>query len=163
MIYETAKILSSTKLFVPPPDKFHIGDFCLITVPELVLCEGSHVNAGTKIIGREKVVVGKYSVISYDCLLLTSTDCPKEALASDYLPEEQRKIYTAPISIGEHVFVGAKSIVMPGVTIFDGAVIGAGSYIDEDVKDWTVIYPHKKPTQRNQKSVMSYRSPDHPK
>jgi maltose O-acetyltransferase len=39
----------------------------------------------------------------------------------------------APVAIGRRVFIGAGSIVMPGVTIGDDAIIGAGSVVRDDV------------------------------
>ena len=42
------------------------------------------------------------------------------------------------IKIGNHVFLGANATVLPGVTIGDGAVIGAGSVVTRDVPAGTV-------------------------
>ena len=39
----------------------------------------------------------------------------------------------APIQIGDAVWIGGGSIVMPGVTIGDHTTIGAGSIVTEDV------------------------------
>lgn len=39
----------------------------------------------------------------------------------------------ARISIGNRVFIGADSVVLPGVTIGDDAIIGAGSVVTKDV------------------------------
>ena len=39
----------------------------------------------------------------------------------------------ANVSIGSNVFIGAHSIVMPGVTIGDNVIIGAGSIITRDI------------------------------
>jgi len=39
----------------------------------------------------------------------------------------------APVRIGSRVFLGADSLVLPGVTIGDGAVVGAGSVVTRDV------------------------------
>lgn len=39
----------------------------------------------------------------------------------------------APVTIGEHVYIGTDSLIMPGVTIGDGAIIGAGSLVTSDV------------------------------
>ncbi|HLP65528.1 MAG TPA: acyltransferase [Flavobacterium sp.] len=41
--------------------------------------------------------------------------------------------------IGNKVFLGAQSIVLPGITIGDGAIIGAGSVVTKDVKPYTVV------------------------
>jgi len=42
-------------------------------------------------------------------------------------------------SIGNDVFVGAPSTIMPGVTVGDGAVVGAGSVVTKDVAPGTVV------------------------
>ncbi|MED9951435.1 MAG: DapH/DapD/GlmU-related protein [Collinsella sp.] len=42
-------------------------------------------------------------------------------------------------SIGNDVFVGASSTIMPGVTVGDGAVVGAGSVVTKDVAPGTVV------------------------
>lgn len=43
------------------------------------------------------------------------------------------------ITIGSNVFIGAKALILPGISIGDGAVIGAGSVVTKDVEAWTVI------------------------
>jgi putative colanic acid biosynthesis acetyltransferase WcaF len=43
------------------------------------------------------------------------------------------------IMIGSDVFIGAKALVLPGVTVGDGAVIGAGSVVTKDVAPWTIV------------------------
>ena len=44
-----------------------------------------------------------------------------------------------PVTIGDNCFLGAGSIVMPGVTIGNHCVIGAGSVVTRDVADNTVV------------------------
>ena len=41
--------------------------------------------------------------------------------------------------IGNDVFVGASSIIMPGVTVGDGSIFGAGSVVTKDVAPGTVV------------------------
>ncbi|WP_311223306.1 MULTISPECIES: sugar O-acetyltransferase [unclassified Acidovorax] len=38
-----------------------------------------------------------------------------------------------PVRIGQHVWIGAGALLMPGVTVGDGALIGAGSVVTRDV------------------------------
>lgn len=46
---------------------------------------------------------------------------------------------TKPIAIGSCVWIATGAMVLPGVTIGDGAVIAAGSVVTQDVEPWTVV------------------------
>lgn len=43
------------------------------------------------------------------------------------------------VSIGNDVWIGMRSIIMPGVTIGNGVVIGAGAVVTKDVPDYAVV------------------------
>ena len=43
------------------------------------------------------------------------------------------------VRIGNNVFVGAHSVILPGVTIGDNAIIGAGSIVSRDVPENSVV------------------------
>lgn len=45
----------------------------------------------------------------------------------------------APIDVGEDAFIGARAFIMLGVTIGEGAVIGAASVVVKDVEPWSVV------------------------
>ena len=47
--------------------------------------------------------------------------------ARDHLP-----LQTAPIVIGAHAFIGVRALILPGVTIGERAVIGAGAVVSRD-------------------------------
>lgn len=48
-------------------------------------------------------------------------------------------LVTAPIEIGANAFVGVRALVMPGVTIGEGAVVGGGSVVTKSVAPWTIV------------------------
>ncbi len=50
------------------------------------------------------------------------------------------KEYGAPIKIGNNCWFGGNVIVLPGVTIGDGCVIGAGSVVTHDIPDGYLAY-----------------------
>lgn len=54
-------------------------------------------------------------------------------------PDDSRHHIVAPVSIGDNVFIGAGSIILPGVTIGSRVVVGAGSVVTKDVDDNTVV------------------------
>jgi acetyltransferase-like isoleucine patch superfamily enzyme len=57
---------------------------------------------------------------------------PVEPLGRRYQTPDWENI-SAPVLIGSDVFLGARSIVMKGVTIGSGSVIGAGSIVTKDI------------------------------
>lgn len=50
------------------------------------------------------------------------------------IPAEKKKVV-----IGDNVFIGADAIILPGVTIQDWVIVGAGSVVTKDVSSYTVI------------------------
>ena len=50
-------------------------------------------------------------------------------------PELRRKVaqFNIPIRIGNNVWIGAGTVVLPGITIGDNTVIGAGSVVTKDI------------------------------
>lgn len=50
-----------------------------------------------------------------------------------------RKHRIEEVRIGDNVFLGLGSIVLPGVKIGDGAIIGAGAVVTKDVEPYTVV------------------------
>ena len=45
----------------------------------------------------------------------------------------------APVRIGNDVWIGCLSIVLKGVTIGEGAIVGAGSVVSKDVPPFTIV------------------------
>ena len=50
------------------------------------------------------------------------------------------KTQTAPIIIGNNVWIGGGAVILPGVTIGDNVIIGAGSVVTKDIPDNVVAY-----------------------
>jgi acetyltransferase-like isoleucine patch superfamily enzyme len=115
-IYPTAEIADRTIGHIDAHENTFIGSQTFIACAYLKMEEGAHINAGAKLQGRGRIFMGKYSVIGYDALLMTSTDTPAGRM-SDFAPESERRIKTGDIVLEEESFVGSKAIIMPGVTI----------------------------------------------
>lgn len=46
---------------------------------------------------------------------------------------------SGPVSIGDHVWLAANAIILPGVKIGEGAVVGVGAIVTKDVPPWTIV------------------------
>ncbi len=77
----------------------------------------------------DKIRIGAYSTVSqYSFLCSASHDYTQEAMP----------LVTAPITIGERVWITADVFVGPGVTIGDGVVVTARSSVFSDIPSWMV-------------------------
>ena len=45
----------------------------------------------------------------------------------------------APVRIDDRAYIGSHSIILPGVTIGEGGVVGAGSVVTKDVEPYTLV------------------------
>lgn len=54
----------------------------------------------------------------------------------------RRPLVTAPIQIGDHVWVAAEALVLPGLSIGEGAVIGARAVVTRDMPAWSICAGH---------------------
>ena len=66
----------------------------------------------------------------------------------------------APVRIGARVFIGANATILPGVTVGDDAIIGAGSVVRRDVAPGTVVAGN--PAEDHGSRCTTCRSPCHP-
>ncbi len=57
----------------------------------------------------------------------------------DAIPGENRSTQTLPITIEDHVWIGAGAIILAGVTVGKGAVIGAGAVVTKNVAPRTLV------------------------
>lgn len=57
-----------------------------------------------------------------------------------HIPNTERKGYTrGSVRIGAYTFVGAGSVILPGVTIGKGCLIGTGSLVAKDIPDYSIV------------------------
>ncbi len=82
------------------------------------------------------IYIGEYAHITSGCRLL----CHQRDL-TNYRAGDNAALCgyrKGEIHIGKGVMVGMESTIMPGVTIGEGAIIGAGSLVVKDIPAWTV-------------------------
>ena len=76
-------------------------------------------------------------------------------MSGPMIPEDQKGMRSAPIVIGKDALIGINAVVLPGVTIGEGAIVGANSMVNRDVKDWEIVFgsPAKRVAMRPRVTV----------
>lgn len=92
---------------------------------------GNNVAIGdrTEIHAGREVTIGDNSLISWDCCIM---DRDYHKLMSD------TEVFK-PVHIGNNVWIGARALILKGITIGDGAVVAAGSVVTRDVPAKTIV------------------------
>jgi galactoside O-acetyltransferase len=117
-----------------------IDDFTIITAREPVRI-GSyiHISAFVFLAGQFGITVEDFANVSPRATLLSGNDDFSGAsLPGPLVPAEMRNVQGAPIHLARFSLLGAQSIVLPGVTMPEGAVVGALSLVKESPKPWTI-------------------------
>ena len=53
--------------------------------------------------------------------------------------DEKFLAVTAPVEVGDYVFIGPRAIILPGVKIGKGAVVGAGAVVTKDIGEFKIV------------------------
>ena len=82
------------------------------------------------------IYIGDHAHITGGCRLL----CHQRSLLHYRKGDDAAKLpyKLGEIHIGKGVMIGMESLIMPGVTIGDGAIIGAYSLVNKDIPAWTI-------------------------
>jgi len=95
-------------------DKSGIGDFCHL---------------------QGKVTIGKNVMIAPECAFLAES----HAIDDINIPMNEQGTESKEIIIGDDVWIGCRSIILPGVNIGTGSVIGAGAVVTKSVPEYAIV------------------------
>jgi acetyltransferase-like isoleucine patch superfamily enzyme len=121
-------------LHIAQPEEVELGDD--VSIAAFVHIWGA---GGVRVGAR--TMIGSHSAIS--------------SVTHDYESAEMWcTVVTKPVSIGSDVWLGAHCMILPGVTVGEGAVVGAGSVVTRDVEPMTVVagVPAREISRRPRKS-----------
>lgn len=114
-----------------------IGENCYIEPPLRSNWGGHHVHFGKNVyanfnltlVDDTHIYVGDHTMFGPNVTVATA--------GHPILPElrNQGYQYNAPVRIGKNCWIGAGVVIVPGVTIGDNVVVGAGSIVTKDIPD----------------------------
>jgi len=120
-----------------------------ITGSKITIGDNTVINRFVYLDGRVPLYIGNNVNVSHYVLIQTLTHDPQNP---DFICLER------PVAIMDHAWIGAKALIMPGVTVGEGAVIAAGAVVTKDVAPYTIVagVPARKVGERNRD--LRYRS-----
>ena len=117
---------------------------------EIFVGENSNLGVNVYINGRGGVKIGCNVLMGPDVIIYTGTHTFDDLETPIHL---QPMIYK-PVFIEDDVWIGARTVIMPGITIGKGSVIGANSTVTKDIPPYVVAVgsPARIIRERRQKS-----------
>lgn len=131
--------------------------------------DGSSVQMHCRFLNARRVYLGERNVINFGCLLdgrkheiRTGHDVsigPEAAILTlGHDPNSSNfEDRGGPITIGSHAWIAYRAIVLPGVTIGEGAVVAAGAVVSKDVPAFAVVAGNPARLVRQRSCDLNYR------
>lgn len=123
----------------------------VVLLPDQRLVERGHPSnpGGPRVINYlpgppSPVVIGKYSSINDNSYVMPGSNHRIDFVSSyvfwdTEVPERDQAFSKGPISIGSDVVTGFESLILSGVSVGDGAVIGARAVVTRDVPPYAIV------------------------
>lgn len=164
-----ARVLWNTTwllLYRPSPRNFHIWRRFLLRLFGARIGRRAHPYPSARIWAPWNLSMGDDSCISehVDCYSVDYVTIGANATVSQYsflctashdFNDPAMPLVTAPISIGARAWITADVFVGPGVTVGEGAVVGARSSVFTDVPCWTVVAGNPAKAIHDRKKIYS--------
>ena len=116
------------------------GDNCFIELPLYANWGGSHVHFGNGVYANTNLTLVDDGHIYIGDRVLFGPNVTVVSSNHPLEPELRRRAYSynRDVHIGENTWIGAGTIVLPGVHIGSNTVIGAGSIVTRDIPDFVL-------------------------
>lgn len=95
----------------------------------------AEISADCFLVAKNRIEIGENSTLAFRVTILTtaSPNAPYNLLKDIYKP------ISKPVTIGDNVWIGACSVILPGVTIGNMSVVAAGSVVTKDIPPHTLV------------------------
>jgi galactoside O-acetyltransferase len=137
-IYPFARIINPERIAVG--SHVIVDDFVFIGNHErLLIGNYVHIASHASITGGGRCLIGDFAAVASGVRVLTGTDdFLGGGLTGPAIPPAYRAVTRSRVVIAPYAIIGANSVILPGVTIGEGAAVGAGSVVRRDIAPWGV-------------------------
>jgi len=139
LISEKSSIYNAGKIKIG--NNVRIDDFCVISAGHggIELGNYVHIAVYVSILGAGKIRISDFVGCSARVAIYSSNDdYSGKYLTNPTVPVKYTNVEHKDVVIEKHVLVGAGSIILPGVTISEGASVGALSLVNQDLASYNI-------------------------
>lgn len=101
--------------------------------PSAIISDSVKIDVGTVVM--QGVIIQACTQICRHCIVNTGASIDHECVIDDFVHISPRVTLCGNIHVGEGTWIGAGTVVIPGVKIGKWSIIGAGSVVDKDIPD----------------------------
>jgi len=123
-------------------DNTRVDDFCILSAGAKGIEIGKYVHIGcySSLLGKAKIVIKDFSGLSARVSIFSSNDdYSGKAMIGPAVDPKYTNVNSADVIIMKHVIIGAGAVILPGITIHEGAAVGALSLVTKNVKEFSVV------------------------
>ena len=110
-----------------------------ISIGKRVFITGSVIAAQNIEIGDDVLISWGTTIVDHNSHSISFSHRENDAVDWMAGKKDWTHVKIAPVKISSKVWIGFNAIILKGVTIGEGAVIGAGSVVTKDVPAWTIV------------------------
>jgi len=116
-----------------------IDPFCLLSATgEIKLGNYVHVGGHSTLMGGGGIELEDFTGLSHGVRIFSAADDLSGRYATNpTMPAALRSVRSAPVTFKRHAGAGAQTVILPGATVGEGAIIGANSYVRKNIPEWT--------------------------
>lgn len=115
-----------------------IDDFCLLS-GKITIGSYIHISAYSALYAKFGVVLEDYTTVSARVLIFSQNDDYSGSyMTNPTIPENLRNVSGGKVTLKKFSIVGAGSTILPGVTLHEGAAVGAMSLVNKDIDAWSI-------------------------
>jgi len=133
-----------------------IDDFVLIYAKEKIkIGNYVHIASFSSITGGGEFIMEDFSGLASGCRIITGSDDFKEwGFGNPTIMDKFRNVKTGSIKIKRFAIIGTNSIILPDITVGEGASVSANSVITRDLEPWGIYIGNRKVGTRNKEEVL---------
>ena len=108
------------------------GTLVVMKDAHLNLGKNNYINRNSTLVCSQEISLGEHVIIAQNVII-------RDSDIHHIIDDDKELPNSAPIHIGNNVWIGTGAIILKGVNIGDGAIIAAGAVVTNDVPEHSVV------------------------